>query len=107
MDELIKEKIKEWQYILPRLLEEAKMGTCDTLTFEIRTKEKGHNIPHVHVSTRVASLSIAIETGEVLAQSGKIRERNIQKAKAWIRDNRDFLASKWNELADSPIQIAI
>ena len=107
MDLEIKNKILEWKYILPRLALEAKVGSCDNLYFEIRTKENGHNKPHVHVSTSAAMLSISIETGEVLAQSGSIRERNIEKARNWILQNQDFLKAKWNELANCPIKFPI
>lgn len=107
MEKRIEEKILEWQYILPRLLLEAEVGKCDNLIFEVRTKEKGHNTPHVHVSTTVASLSIAIETGEILAQSGNISGKNLQKAKDWIVLNQDFLKEKWNILSDNPIKFAI
>lgn len=107
MDEQVKSKILEWKFILPLLRVEAKVGKCDNLTFEVRTKENGHNKPHIHVSTSAASLSIAIETGEILAQSGSIRERNIEKARDWIFQNQNFLKAKWNELANCPIKFSI
>ena len=107
MDSFIEQKLLEWRFILPRRLIEGKVGKCDELTFEIRSKEKGHNIPHVHVSTKVASLSISIETGEVLAQSGRINEKNITKAKNWIIQNQDFLKTNWNALADCPTKFPI
>ena len=41
MDKLIESKLLEWCYILPRYLVEGKVGKCDELIFEIRSKEKG------------------------------------------------------------------
>lgn len=106
MDKTIEKKIKEWINILPSYRIFKKVGRSDTLAFEIRTKEKGHNIPHVHVATMAASLSIAIETGEVLAQSGA-DARSVKEAQKWILDNQTFLKEKWNELADCPIKFEI
>ena len=107
MDKIIEQKILEWQYILPKFRVEGKVGKCDELTFVIHSKEKGHYMPHVHVSTMVADLSIAIETGEILEQSGRINDKIIAKAQEWIFQNKDFLKSKWNILADCPVKFEI
>ena len=117
MDLEIKNKILEWKYILPFVKLEIgrgeigkfsfMVGTSDCLTFELRTKENGHNIPHVHVSTKIASLSIAIETGEILAQSGAISGRKIKDAQNWIFQNQDFLKAKWDKMVDCPIKFSI
>ena len=120
MDKEIREKILEWKHILTndaihnKSFYDTKLNSIsfvvmrqNELRFEVRTDEQHHNKPHIHVSTSAASLSIAIETGEILAKSGSIRERNIEKARDWIFKNQNFLKEKWNELANCPIKFPI
>ncbi len=79
----------------------------DGMKLTIRSNEQaGHNLPHVHLETSSASLSIEIETQKVLATSGKINPSQLKKAIKWIANNQDLLKRNWNEFSNG-IKIAI
>ena len=101
------EALSEWKTFLPRAILEGRVGKCDELTISIRSKERGHNTPHVHASTSCASLSISIIDGQVLSQSGKISSKKIQKASEWVLANKPFLTKEWNRIADSTFKFPL
>ena len=79
----------------------------DGMKLTIRSNEQaGHNLPHVHLETSSASLSIEIETQKVLATSGKINPSQLKKAIKWIANNQDLLKRNWNEFSNG-IKITI
>lgn len=91
------EKLKEWDFVLKNLSDFVRIGNTNGIKFEIRTNEqRGHHIPHLHVSTSSASLSITIENGEILAKTGKISPAQLKQAKKWIEDNRALIIDNWN-----------
>jgi hypothetical protein len=55
-----------------------------------------HPPPHFHVLGREGATQIAIETLEVIAQSGRI---DLREALEWASANRALLESKWAELS--------
>lgn len=100
MTENEKNLFREWEIILKNFSDYAQVGKVNGIKFEIRPKERGHNIPHLHVSTSSSRMSVAIESGEVLALTGKISSSQKKMATEWILKNHDLLVSKWNELSD-------
>lgn len=72
----------------------------DGMKFKIYPNEQGHNAAHVHMETSSASVSIEITTLRVLDYSGKITSKKIQKAVAWVADNREMLIKNWNEFTN-------
>ena len=79
----------------------------DGMKITIRSNEQaGHNLPHVHLETSSASLSIEIETQKILALSGKINPSQLKKATKWIANNQDLLKRNWNDFSNG-IKIAI
>ena len=100
MNEKEKQIFLEWDIILRNISDYALIGKVNGIKFEIRTNEQGHNRPHLHVSTSSASMSISIDDGTILAQSGKISPAQTKKAKQWIKNNKDLIIKKWNELSN-------
>ncbi|MEG1739243.1 MAG: DUF4160 domain-containing protein [Bacilli bacterium] len=91
----------EWEFILRNISDFVLIAKINSIKFEVRTNEQcGHNKAHLHVSTSSASLSIAIEDGEILAQSGKISPSQIKQAKSWVEKNHDLVVSKWNSFSN-------
>ena len=79
----------------------------DGMKITIRSNEQaGHNLPHVHLETSSASLSIEIETQKILALSGKINPSQLKKATKLIANNQDLLKRNWNDFSNG-IKIAI
>ena len=64
----------------------------------IKSKEQGHNEPHIHVKYQNIEVSFSILSGEMLA--GKLPTKNQRLIKDWILENADMLSQKWNELSD-------
>lgn len=96
-----KKLLLEWDIILRNISQFVQVEKINGIKFEIRTNEQsGHHRPHLHVSTASASLSIAIDDGEILAQSGKISPPQIKMAKEWMNNNRELVINKWNELSN-------
>jgi len=101
MTEEEKKIFLEWEMILRNISQFAVVGRINGIRFEIRTNEQsGHHRPHLHVSTSNASLSIAIDNGDILAQSGKISPPQLKMAQDWINKNHDLIVRKWNELSN-------
>lgn len=100
MTEQEKQVFLEWDVILKNFSDYVRIGKTNGIKFEIRTNEQGHNRPHLHVSTSSASMSVAIDNGEVLAKSGKISPAQTKMAAKWIKDNKGLVISKWNELSN-------
>ena len=101
MSEEEKKKLLEWELILKNISQFVAIERINGIKFEVRTNEQsGHHRPHLHVSTSSASLSIAIDDGEILAQSGRISPPQLKMAKEWIRNNHDLIVNKWNEFSN-------
>ena len=84
-----------------------QLARIDGMKFIIRSNEQsGHHIPHIHLETSSASLSIEIETQKVLAAKGKINPSQLKKATKWIQDNQELIKRNWNEFSNG-IEIAI
>ena len=106
MTEQEKQIFLEWDMLLRNLTDYAQVGKTDGIKFEIRTNEQGHNRPHLHVSTSSASMSVAIDDGEILACTGKISPAQKKMAKEWLEKNRGLVESKWNEFSNG-IKISV
>ncbi|MBR2785639.1 MAG: DUF4160 domain-containing protein [Clostridia bacterium] len=72
------------------------VGDKNGVVFEVRTKEKGHNVPHIHARYGEYNISIAIDTGEVL--KGNLPGKKQKIAQKWVLDNKDMLITKWNNI---------
>ena len=91
----------EWEMILRNISDFVRIAKINGIKYEVRTNEQsGHHRPHLHVSTSSASLSIAIDNGDILAQSGKISPAQIKMAKEWMAKNHDLVVDKWNKLSN-------
>ena len=91
----------EWTMILRNLTEFVQVAKINGIKFEVRTNEQsGHHRPHLHVSTSSASISIAIDNGDILAKSGKISPPQLKMATKWMQDNHELVVSKWNEFSN-------
>lgn len=73
----------------------ARVGARGEIIFEIRTKEQGHNVPHVHACYGDSNISISLTDCSVLA--GNIPRKQQTFAVGWVCSNLEFLRSKWNE----------
>lgn len=71
------------------------VGQYKQIIFEIRTKEQGHNVPHLHARYEDENISISLLDFSVLA--GNIPDKQKKLAVQWTRENIDFLRKKWNE----------
>ena len=61
----------------------------DGIVIEIRNKEEGHNIPHIHASYQGENISISLIDGKILA--GNLPKRNAKIAVEWVMENMDLL----------------
>jgi hypothetical protein len=55
-----------------------------------------HNPPHVHVFADGLRAKIRIRDGAVF--KGRIRAGTYAKVRAWLKENRDMLLARWEEL---------
>lgn len=101
MTENEKKIFLEWEMILQNFTEFVQIAKINGIKFEVRTNEQsGHHRPHLHVSTSSASVSIAIDNGDILAKTGKISPSQLKMATKWMNDNHDLVVSKWNEFSN-------
>lgn len=63
---------------------------------EMRSKERGHNIPHVHAVKNGQSMQIAFN-GRVLA--GKLKSKKDEEAVVqWVIAHKNLLENEWKEM---------
>ena len=72
-----------------------QVGRCKQIIFEIRTKEQGHNTPHIHAHYENENISISLVDFTILAGNIPSKQKNL--AVRWVEEHIDFLRSKWNE----------
>ena len=65
----------------------------DGIVIEIRNKEDGHYIPHIHAHYQGENISISLLDGKVLA--GNIPKKNQKIAITWVLENLDMLRETW------------
>ena len=83
MTENEKKIFLEWEFFLRSLTDFVQIAKINGIKFEVRTNEQsGHHRPHLHVSTFSASLSVAIDDGEILACT----ERYLPHRKRWQKN---------------------
>lgn len=75
----------------------AIVGKLNGISFVVHSNEQNHNIPHVHAQYGEYEISIAIESGEVLA--GNIPPQNLKRAVKWVKKNKEKLLSAWKDYA--------
>ncbi len=69
-----------------------KVGTRGSIIFEIRTKEQGHNTPHLHAHYGSKNISISLTDFSILAGNIPAKQENI--AIEWTKQNIDLLKNK-------------
>ena len=101
MTEEEKKIFLEWEFFLRDITQFVQLAKINGIKFEVRTNEQsGHHRPHLHVSTSSASMSVAIDDGEILACSGKITPSQKKMAREWMLQNKDLVIAKWNEFSN-------
>ena len=70
----------------------------DGLRIEMRTKEHGHGIPHVHAVYAGKSMSFDLSAEALI---GDIDRRKKDEARAWIKAHTAFLMAKWKEMHEN------
>lgn len=73
-----------------------KIGYYHGISFEVRTKEENHFRPHVHAGYGDYSISISLDTFEVLA--GNLPSKQTKKALEWVQDNSELCTEEWNSI---------
>lgn len=66
------------------------------IVIEIRCKEKGHNLPHIHARYQGENIAISLVDGKVLA--GNIPSKRQKIASEWVMNNIDELREEWNAI---------
>ena len=89
-------EIYDFMYGLFEMYEiRARVGSVNNMTFEVRTKENGHNIPHVHANYNNMNISISLLDFKVLA--GSLPSKNQSIAVQWVKNNAEMLKERWND----------
>ena len=63
------------------------------IVIEIRNKEEGHSIPHIHAYYQGDNISISLIDCSILA--GNIPKKNQKIAVEWVKNNLDDLRMNW------------
>lgn len=94
-------EMREWITIFDYIFQRGRVGSSNGITFVIHTKENGHNSPHLHARYQDKEAVIGIPNGEVI--SGTLPTSKLKKASTWVRNNRDYLEKRWDELVDGVV----
>ena len=73
-----------------------KVGETKGILFEVRTKEMGHYIPHVHAEYQGEYISISLVDCSVLA--GNIPNEKKAIAVAYVKNNREKILNEWVDI---------
>jgi hypothetical protein len=107
MTEEEKKIFLEWELFLRDISQFVQLAKINGIKYEVRTDEQsGHHRPHLHVSTSSASMSVAIDNGDILACSGKISPAQKKMAREWMEKNKDLVIEKWNTFSNG-LKIAV
>lgn len=66
------------------------------VVIEIRTKEQGHNTPHIHAHYQGESISVSLLDGTVLA--GNIPKKNERIAVDYVLSHQNKLLNEWTDI---------
>ena len=80
-----------------------RVGEINGLSFEVRSREQNHSVPHVHASYGEYSVSIAIEDGRIL--EGNLPPKREKMASEWVRKHKEKLLSDWRNYAMSATSV--
>lgn len=80
-----------------------RLETIRGIKFEVRSRERNHNIPHIHASYDKYEISIAIPDGKVLA--GNLPKKQQRIAEEWVKSHVEDLLGKWESFAISATSI--
>ncbi len=76
-----------------------RVGKVDGISFEVRSREQNHSVPHVHATYGEYSISIAIEDGRIL--SGNLPKKHEKTASMWVLAHKEELLSSWKNYSVS------
>ncbi len=96
-------QLGQWQFILEIPITFAKVGQIKSITFEIRTKENGHNEPHCHVKYQGQEISISLLEGHRIL-AGNLNRKQQAEAIKWVKENIIILRQYWNEYHSTEIK---
>ena len=66
------------------------------IKFEVRIKENNHKLPHIHVYYAEYQISIAIETGNILARN--LPKQQMKHAVKWVLKHKQKLLNEWSSI---------
>lgn len=67
--------------------------------FSFRFYSDEHEPPHIHCKNSDGVAIVEISTCRVMRTEGEIRDRDIRKALALVREHRDLLEAEWRDFA--------
>ena len=76
-----------------------RIGSEKGVKFIVHTLEQNHVVPHVHAEYGEYQISIAIEDQKILA--GNLPPKQQKIAQQWVKEHREALLSKWDNIAIS------
>lgn len=71
------------------------------VVIEIRTKEQGHNMPHIHAHYQGENISVSLLDGTVLA--GNIPKKNERIAVDYVLSHQNELLNEWKDIHGSTV----
>lgn len=75
----------------------ANVGKEYGVEFIVHTNEQNHNLSHIHAKYGEYEITIAIESGKVLA--GNLPPKQTRIAQRWVKNNQAKLRNDWNKYA--------
>lgn len=72
-----------------------KIGSRGAIIFEVRPREHGHNVPHIHAEYQGQNISISLMDFSVLA--GNLPPKLQKSAIEWTKTHYETCKEKWND----------
>ncbi len=66
------------------------------ITFEVRTKENGHNIPHFHAKYGNTEISVSLIDFKIIKNSN-MKIKQIREAIEFAKEHKDYFIKNWEK----------
>lgn len=76
-----------------------RVGKADGISFEVRSRERNHSVPHVHASYGGYSVSISIEDG--IVRGGNLPKKREKISSEWVLAHKEELLTVWKNYSMS------
>lgn len=109
-NELVGRKRTRYKFSIKRIRasewELNTVGYVNNMKIEVRSSEKGHNLPHFHVTVKSKEIDAVYTIDPIELYEGEVTSKVDKAIVKWAETNRDKLVDMWNEYHGYRIKVS-